>query len=253
MKIEIIPAILPKDYAEVEDKVNMIKDFVKTVQIDVCDGQFVPSATWPYKKRDDSFESIVKEERGLPGWEKLNFEIDLMANRPDERVDEWVSAGATRIIIHAEADLKGTIEQFNKGTKEQRNDLISGGRGHGVSERVIKAIDMLVGRVEIALALNIETPISVIDPFKDKIQSVQLMGIDHIGFQGQEFDAKVIDKIEEVRMLYPDMTISVDGGVSLQNAQQLYDAGATRLVVGSGIFNADNYLEALQQLKAVGR
>ncbi|MEK7641378.1 MAG: hypothetical protein AAB365_00105 [Patescibacteria group bacterium] len=224
MKTEIIPAILPMDFAEVEEKISLVKDFVKTVQIDVCDGQFTPNPTWPYRKDDDAFGKILKEEEGLPGWEKLNFEIDLMVNHPEQIVDEWVSAGANRIIIHIEA----------------KGDLMA-------------AVDNLSGRVEVALALGIETPISALEPFKEKIQSIQLMGIDHVGFQGQEFDAKVIDRIKEARAAYPELPISIDGGVSLDNAQQLYDAGATRLVVGSKIFGADNYLEALQQFKAIGR
>ncbi|MEN9913237.1 MAG: hypothetical protein RLY66_645 [Candidatus Parcubacteria bacterium] len=224
MKTEIIPAVLPMDYAEIEEKISLVKDFVKTAQIDICDGQFTPSPTWPYRKDDDMFGKILKEEEGLPGWEKLNFEIDLMVNHPEQIVDEWVSAGATRIIIHVEA--KGDVAA---------------------------AVDTLTGRVEVALALNIDTPVSTIEPFKEKIQGIQLMGIDHVGFQGQEFDDKVIDKIKEVKAAYPDLIISIDGGVSLKNAGQLIDAGATRLVVGSAIFAADNYLEALQQLKAVGR
>jgi ribulose-phosphate 3-epimerase len=220
---EIIPAILPKDFAELQDKIELIKDFVKTVQIDVCDGQFVPSATWPYRKEDDSFEKIIKEEEGLPGWEKLNFEIDLMANRPEEVIEEWVSAGATRIIIHVEA--RGDIEG---------------------------AVTALQDRVEVSLALNIDTPISVIEPFKDKIQGIQLMGIDTIGFQHQPFDAKVIDKVKEVRAAYPDMLISVDGGVSLENGSALIEAGANRLVVGSAIFEADNYVDAVTEFKKLG-
>jgi len=235
MKIEIIPAILPKDFAEVEDKISLVRDFVKTVQIDICDGQFVPSATWPYKRQDDSFEKIVAEQDGLPGWEKLNFEIDLMVNKPDEIVDDWVSAGATRIIIHVESGNKISAHEFV------------------LQDQVTRAVDKLMGRVEVALALNIDTPITAIDTFKDKIQSVQLMGIDRIGFQGQDFDAKVIDKIVQVRAQYPDLPISIDGGVSLETAQQLYDAGATRLVVGSALFGSDNYLDVLQELKAIGR
>lgn len=221
---EIIPAILPLDFAELEEKIGLVKDAVKTVQIDVCDGQFTPQPSWPYRKHDDFFEKIAHEEEGFPAWQDLNFEIDLMTNKPEERVDAWVSAGATRIIIHAES----------------RGDIAG-------------AIEKLLDRVEISLALNIETPISVIEPFKNKIQSVQLMGIDQIGFQGQEFDAKVIEKIKEVRLAYPDLVISVDGGVSLENGKQLIIAGASRLVVGSGIFNSDNFLEAIANFKALGR
>ena len=225
---EIIPAILPKDFAELQEKIELIRDFAKTVQIDVCDGQFTSVASWPYRKHDDTFEKIKKEEEGLPGWEKLNFEIDLMANKPEEKVEDWVSAGATRIILHVES--KGDVG---------------------------KAIVMLKDRVEVGLALNIDTPVEEIQNSKFKIQNldgisaIQLMGIDHIGFQGQKFDAKVIDKIKQIVKMFPGFAISVDGGVSLENAKQLVDAGATRLIVGSAIFEADNYVEAIQRLKGI--
>jgi ribulose-phosphate 3-epimerase len=219
-KVEIIPAILPKDFTELEEKIGLVKGFVKTVQIDICDGQFVPNATWPYRKSDNSFQNIKKEDEGLPGWKELNFEIDLMANKPETLVDEWVSAGATRIIIHIEA--KGNVAE---------------------------AVSKLKDRAEVGLAINIETPLDAIDPFRDQIQFIQCMGIDHIGFQGQVFDTKVIDKVKEVRVKYTDILISVDGGVSLETAPKLIEAGVNRLVVGSAIFNSDNAIEAVQQFK----
>lgn len=221
-KIEIIPAILPKDFAEVEDKTSLVLGLVKTVQIDVCDGQFVPNATWPYKKHDDTFQKLVKEEDGLPNWEKLNYEIDLMVNRAEEIVDEWVSAGAMRIIIHVE--MKGDFAD---------------------------AIARLKDRAEIGLALNIETSVDVIEPFKDQIQFVQCMGIDNVGFQGQKFDQEVINKVREIKSKYPNLLISVDGGVSLENAPKLIEAGVNRLVVGSAIFDSDNVFEAIANFKRV--
>lgn len=222
-KIEIIPAILPKDFDEVVEKTSLIKGFVKMVQIDICDGQFVPNATWPYKKEDDSYNKIIKEEMGIPGWEQLNFEIDLMVNHPEKIIEEWVIAGATRIVIHAES--KGDVAY---------------------------AIDALTGRVEVGIALNLDTPIDVIEPFKDKIQFVQCMGIEHIGFQGEEFDTRVIDKVKEVKAKYSNLIVSVDGGVSLITAPDLFKAGAERLVAGSAIFGADNFTEAIQKFKALG-
>ncbi|MEK7609503.1 MAG: hypothetical protein AAB470_00065 [Patescibacteria group bacterium] len=227
MKIEIIPAILPKDFSELEEKIGLVQDYVKTVQIDVCDGQFTPQASWPYKKHDDSFEKIQKEENGLPGWKTLNFEIDLMANKPEEKVDGWVRAGATRIILHVES--RGDVGQ---------------------------AIKILKDRAEIGLALNIDTPISEIGNPKfaideGSIQFIQLMGIDRIGFQGQAFDSKVIEKIKEIKKMYPQFSVSVDGGVSLENAVQLIDAGADRLVVGSAIFESDNYLDTIRKFKMI--
>lgn len=223
-KIEIIPAILPKDFAEVEEKVGLVVGLVKTVQIDVCDGQFVPNATWPYRKKDDTFEKIKHEQEGLPQWQKLDFEIDMMVNRPEEVVEEWVQTGATRIIIHIEA----------------RGD-------------VAKAVESISGRVEVGLAINIETPIEALQPFIGQIQFVQCMGIDRIGFQGQAFDDKVLDKIKEIRVKYPEMIVSVDGGVSLERAKKLIEAGATRLVAGSAIFNSDNLVEAIEKLRNMAR
>ena len=219
-KIEIIPAILPKDFYELQEKADLVKDFVKTVQIDVCDGQFTSVPSWPYKKEDDTFAKIIKEEEGLPGWEKMNFEIDLMANHPEQRVEEWVQAGATRIVIHAES-----------------------------TGSVAEAVAALKDRVEVGVALNIDTSIDVIKTHVDNIQFVQCMGIDHIGFQGQDFDDKVIEKVRAIKKAYPELIVSVDGGVSLETAPALIDAGVDRLIVGSAIFNSDNFVEAIANFK----
>ena len=224
MAMEIIPAILPQDFAEIEEKVNLIKEVSDIVQIDICDGHFVSSFTWPYKKKDNTFEQIIREDEALPAWQTVNYEFDLMVDHPEKVVDDWVSVGAARIIIHVES--KGDIKE---------------------------AINKLVGRVEVGLALNIDTRLDVIKDLvgDDAVQFVQLMGIDHIGFQGQEFDEKVIQRIEEVREMYPDMLISIDGGVSLENAAVLLDAGADRLVVGSAIFAAENPLDAIEKFQAI--
>ncbi len=219
---EIIPAILPQDFAEIEDKIGLIKAATKIVQVDICDGHFVPNFTWPYKKKDNTFEQIIREDEGLPGWEQLDYEFDLMVDNPEKVVDDWVSVGATRIIIHVEA--KGNVAE---------------------------AVEKLVGRIDIGLALNIDTPIDALKPFADRIQFVQCMGIDHVGFQGQEFDEKVVKKVRAVKETFPDLLVSVDGGVSLDNAGQLIEAGADRLVIGSAIFAAENPLSAIAEFQAL--
>jgi ribulose-phosphate 3-epimerase len=220
--MDIIPAILPKDFVDLEKHVEEIVGALPLVQIDICDGQFTPNPSWPYRKRDDNFEAIVREDRGMPAWEELEYEFDLMTNRPEEIVGNFVSAGAARIVIHAEA--KGDIA---------------------------KAIELLDGKVEIGLALNIETPLEAIEPFKEKIQYIQLMGIDRVGFQAQTFDDKVIARIKEAKEIYPYLAISIDGGVNLETAPLLQDAGADRLVIGSAIFEAENPLEAIEEFKNI--
>jgi ribulose-phosphate 3-epimerase len=221
-KIEIIPAILPVDFADLNEKIDQILGFSRTVQIDICDGQFTPAPSWPYKKHDDDFDKLSQQENGLPGWEKLDYEFDLMVNRPEEVVEQWVEVGATRIIVHVES----------------RGDVAG-------------AIEKLVGKAEIGLALNMDTATDVVEPFKDMITCVQLMAIDHIGFQGQTFNVKVIERVKAVREKYPNLTISVDGGVSLENAQLLIAAGAHRLIVGSAIFESDNPIDAVQKFNRI--
>lgn len=215
-EIKIIPAILPKDFEELEDKMSYMIGNVDTVQIDVCDGQFTQTPSWPYRRQDDTFDKILLQEAGLPGWEGINFEIDLMTNHPEEVIEDWIVAGASRIILHAESE--------------------------GSIQGAIEAID---NRVEVGLAFNLDSEID----YREGISSIQLMGIDIIGLQGQKFDTKVFDKIKEARMKYPELPITIDGGVSLENAQALIDAGANRLVVGSAIFNTPNVFEALENFK----
>jgi len=221
-KVQIIPAILPYTFAELRDKIDLIQGFTKTVQVDVCDGQFVPNATWPYRKHDDSFEKIIREEEGMPGWESIDYEFDLMVNKPEEVVEEWVTAGAARVIVHAEA--KGDI-----------------------AEALVK----LSGTVEVGMAINIDTPLDLIEVHQGRINFVQCMGIDHIGFQHQSFDDKVLNKIKEIKTKFPDLLVSIDGGVSLETAPKLIEAGADRLVIGSAIFNSDNPIDAIQQFKSL--
>src|SRR3954470_14008050 len=102
--MEIIPALLPKDFNEIEEKITMIVGLAPIVQIDICDGKFVQSTTWPYKRRDENFESIIREERGMPEWEEIDYEFDLMVKDPTEdEARQWLSAGAKRIVFHAES------------------------------------------------------------------------------------------------------------------------------------------------------
>jgi ribulose-phosphate 3-epimerase len=229
-KTEIIPAILVDDFETLQDQIELIKLGTKRIQIDICDGQFVHNATWPYRKPDNNFEMLIREDISMPGWEKIDYEFDLMVNKPEEVVDDWVSVGATRIVLHIES--KGNV---------------------------IEAVKKLAGRVEVGIALNIDTPVGKIsavlgDTSADtsaQFQFIQLMGIDQIGFQGQEFDMKVITKIAEVKKAFPDLPISIDGGVSLENAQDLIEAGADRLIVGSAIFEAESPLNALEEFQSL--
>ena len=102
--IEIIPAILPKDLEDLRDKMAQVSGIAPLVQIDVCDGKFVPSKSWPYVKGGmDEFSRIIAEDEGFPFWDSLDLEIDLMVRKPEEVVDGWIRAGAKRLVLHIES------------------------------------------------------------------------------------------------------------------------------------------------------
>ncbi len=220
--MEIIPAILPKDFAELEEKIELIKGVAPLVQIDICDGKFVPQAGWPYKKQDNNFDAILKEEKGMPYWEDVDFEIDLMISDPEQEVEHWLTTGAKRIIVHFES-----------------------------TKNMDRIIGELQGLVEIGIAIGLDTPVDDIAPFIHDIDVVQCMGIKRIGFQGEAFDERVLEKVRELKSRFPERLVSVDGGVNLETAEQLREAGADRLIVGSAIFASENVVQALEELEGV--
>ncbi len=219
--MEIIPAILPKNFKEIEDKVELVKGVSDYVQIDICDGKFVRSTTWPYWKQDENFEKILHEEMGMPSWEDVDYEFDLMIDNPTEDdARKWLSAGAERIVLHLES-----------------------------SKDLSPIISILSGLVEIGIAIDLKTNTDEIKKYEDKIQFIQCMGISKVGFQGQKFDTGTIDKVREVKLKYPNLKIQVDGGVSLENAHLLGEAGADRLVVGSALFETEDFVHSYSEFK----
>ena len=240
--IEVIPAILPKDLDDLRDRMAQVSGLAPMVQIDVCDGKFVSSKSWPYVKGGlEEFERIKAEDEGFPFWDSLDFEIDLMVRHPEEVVDSWVMAGAKRLVIHLES-----------------------------APNVLKIIEKLRGEygtakdeafgLEIGVGMDIQTPnedvyeiLDMIDEDGDSIiDFVQFMGIDNVGFQGQEFDDRVLEKISDLRNQYPNIQISVDGGVNFDNAADLISAGATRLISGSAVFESGDIAEAVDRLANSG-
>lgn len=221
--MEIIPAILPKNFRELEEKIGMIVGISDIVQVDICDGKFVPSTTWPYWKADENFEKILREERGMPEWETINYEFDLMVSNPTEDdARKWLSAGAERIVLH-----------------------------HESSPDLSPVIAVLDGLVQIGIAINISTNLEEVKKYADKIQFIQVMGIRKAGFQGQKFEPSAVDKVKEVKTVFPGLKVQIDGGVSLENADLLKNAGADALVVGSALFNSDNIVDSIEDFRAI--
>src|SRR3989338_9275148 len=120
---EVIPTILTRTYDDLKNKISLVRGVVPVVQIDICDGVFVPSMTWPFNAHaskgalssnnlDPHFVRILNEQEGLPFWEDIDFELDLMVRDAVSNFDIYTKLGPRRIIFHSEA--VGDLNEFKE-------------------------------------------------------------------------------------------------------------------------------------------
>lgn len=227
--IEIIPAILPKNYEDLKNKIALVRELVPIVQIDICDGIFVKNRTWPFAEDDydQRFKRILNEQEGIPFWEDIDFELDLMVSDAVSNFDIYTKLGPRRIIFHIEA--VGDLEEF---------------------KNFLEGIDTYTRDIlELGVAINPTTDVGKIFPLVNSVDFVQVMGIEHIGVQGEEFSDKCLEHIKKLKEKFPDLIISVDGGVNGETAPKIIKAGASRLAIGSAIFNTDDIRGTIEDLK----
>ncbi|MBI4065565.1 hypothetical protein HY412_00005 [Candidatus Kaiserbacteria bacterium] len=213
----IVPAVLPSSRKDLEEKLALLARIpsVTRIQIDVVDGLFASPASWPYNAPQELQEMAQKGEM-LPHLERISYEIDLMCFDAERTAETWLALGASRLTFHAESNTN------------LPNVLASSKRhyGHGI--------------ISFGCALNIESELALIEQCLGQIEYVQFMGIKRIGRQGQPFDRCVLAKIKSFRAQHPECVVQVDGGVSLENAKELFNLGVSSLIVGSAILNANN-------------
>ena len=221
--IEIVPSLPAHTFQELKTKLGMVRGLVPAFQVDIADGLFVPSRSWPMNSGDQAqFRRIVTGQEKFPYHDEFEFEVHFMTHDPEKLLPDWVAIGISRALFHVEA----------------RHDFPA-----------LRAL--AESAVELGVSLKIGTPISRIDRYIEHIGVVQLMGIAEIGVQGQPFDPRVLDSIREVRERYPDVIIEVDGSVNVDTAPLLVAAGATRLAPGSYVLNAKNPRLAIERLAAL--
>ena len=226
MNIEIIPAIMPNQFNDISTLSALVKNSVQTIQLDLMDGKYVPEKTWPfYHTNDYDLTALLNEEGQLPYWEEVNYELDLMVARPEEDLDTWLRTGASRIIFHY-ASIKdwSLIENIEPGVRNF---------------------------IEIGCAITIHDDINEVTALVEKglFDFVQVMGIAHIGYQGEPFEEQIVDIIDILQEKFPELVISVDGGVSLDTVGPLADAGVRRFVSGSAVYGQGSAEENIEHLK----
>ena len=223
--IEVIPAILPLNIGELRGKASLVKDLVQTVQFDMCDGIFVASRDWPYNGKDVmAYQEILNEDKGLPFWDEVNYEFDLMVKNAAQQFETIMKLGPTRLVFHLEAE-DNLLEFFEKLDPYYTDQL------------------------EFGIAINTTTDPALLSEFAPYISFVQCMGIATIGKQMQAFDERVIGQIKKVKELFPDKAVSVDGSVNKNTAHALVEAGASRLVIGSALFNVMDITKEIEDFE----
>lgn len=211
-----MPSILSADFTRLGEEVRAVEAVgADRVQVDVMDGRFVPNIT---------FGAIAIE--CLRPLTRLPIEAHLMVDPPEDFIEQFARAGADMIIVHQEATphLHRAIQQIH-----------SLGKKAGV-------------------AINPATPAITISEVLGIVQMVLVMTVNP-GFGGQEFIRETLGKIQQVRNAIRqrglNCDVEVDGGINVETAPLVVEAGADVLVAGSSVYGEkDGVGPALQRLRA---
>jgi ribulose-phosphate 3-epimerase len=224
--IEIIPAIMPKDLKGLEDKASLVYKHVKTIQLDLMDGEYVEAKTWPFNPKDKAEVEEILRGKTLPFADSVKYELDLMVISRENDLKKYFALRPSRIIFHARS--LDNYQKFIETLSKYRVDF---------------------DEVEIGIAISATENLFSVDELIRNTDFVQIMGIEEIGKQGESFDERVFAQIKNIKSVYPNAIISIDGGVNLENAKRLKDAGVDRLVSGSTIFESENKEEVINILR----
>ena len=214
--IRIAPSILSANFVRLEEDIKAAEHAgAHMLHIDVMDGHFVPNITIGY--------SVVEAIRKIT---RLPLDVHLMIENPDVFVKEFADAGADFLTVHAEASihLHRTV-QFIK-----QNGMKAG------------------------VSINPATPVLLLENILSEIDLVLLMSVNP-GFGGQDFIPFTLEKIKAVKKMLSRAgeaaLIEVDGGVKIENAKKIADAGADILVMGSAFFKSDDYAKTMETLNEI--
>ncbi len=212
----LAPSILNADFTNLAQQIR----FVETggadwIHCDIMDGQFVPNLTFG--------PMVVASIRKAT---KLPLDVHLMIKKPDNLINEFVSAGADYITVHQEDNI-----HLNR-------TLIT-----------IKELGAKAG-----VALNPSTPVETLKEVFELVDMILIMSVNP-GFGGQKFIENSVNKIKELSSIREKMgykfLIEVDGGINKDNLKSASDAGCNVFVIGNSIYGSDNITAATVELRNI--
>ena len=211
---KLAPSILSADFGHLAEDVKKIEEGgADIIHVDVMDGHFVPNI---------SFGAPVM--KGLNGKTGLNYDVHLMIENPDQYIEDFITPQTEYITVHQEAcvHLHRTIQNIkSKGIKA------------GVS-------------------INPATPVSTLECILEDVDLVLVMSVNP-GFGGQKFIPGALEKVRQLAEIKKakglDFIIEIDGGITLNNIQEVLESGVEMAVAGSAVFGAEDVVQRVKDFK----
>ena len=201
---QLSPSILAADFACLGKEIKEVEEAgAKWLHLDVMDGKFVPCVSFGMP--------VITSLRKVSN---LFFDVHLMIEEPARYIEEFKKCGADILTVHAEA-----CKHLNRTVM-------------AIKDAGMKA----------SVALNPATPLSTLEYILEELDMVLLMSVNP-GFGGQKFIPNTLTKIEQLRKMINakglKIDIEVDGGVGLNNVEDIMKAGANVLVAGTAVYKGD--------------
>ncbi|AGA79791.1 ribulose-phosphate 3-epimerase [Echinicola vietnamensis] len=210
----IAPSVLAADFANLQSEIELINDSTADlIHVDIMDGVFVPNISFGFPVVD-----AIKKHAQKP------LDVHLMIVNPDQYLKAFKAAGAETITVHLEAcqHLHRTVQAIHE-------------------------LDCKAG-----VAINPHTNVELLRDIIRELDTVIIMSVNP-GFGGQEFIEHTYEKVRNLKAIITasgsSAKIEIDGGVNMENAYKLIDAGADILVAGSFVFNAEDPKATIAKLK----
>jgi ribulose-phosphate 3-epimerase len=211
--MRLAPSLLAADLADIAGALALCeKGGADLVHFDVMDGHFVPNLSFGIP--------VLKAARART---RLPIDVHLMVSNPDRLLDDYLAAGASRVIVHWEAapHLDRLLERIRKGGAEA------------------------------GVAVNPATPVELLADALPRLDYVLVMSVNP-GFGGQAFLPRALDKARRLRRMIEisklPVEIEMDGGIDRDNIAQVVAAGVDVCVVGSALFGAGDPLAIIAEM-----